>query len=44
MDDQIKQLILSYMEAENKKDHALAEKILYDINKVKALCREDSSD
>ena len=44
MDEQIKELILLYMEAENKKDHALAEKILYDINKIKALCSGDSPD
>ena len=44
MDEQIKELILLYMEAENKKDHALAEKILYDINKIKSLCSEDSPD
>ena len=44
MNEQIRGLILKYIEAENNKDHALAEKILHDINEIKRLRGVNCSD
>ena len=44
MNEQIRGLILKYIEAENNKDHALAEKILHDINEIKRLSGVNCSD
>ena len=38
VDDSIKALVMSYIDAQNREDHAQAELILHKINEMRRLC------
>jgi hypothetical protein len=43
IDDTLKRLILAYMDAKNAENHALAEKLLYDINQIRTASGKDTT-
>lgn len=44
IDITLKRLILAYINAKNAENHALAEKLLYDINKIRTASGKDIID
>jgi hypothetical protein len=43
-DKTLKRLIFSYMNAKNDENHALAEKLLYDINQIRTASGKNTTD